>query len=79
MKPYPASTTAPAPTGDVCFYDGAATTPLICKTLATSPNGVQTVHVKVTIAQGSHPITARYAGDATYAPSASKPVTVNVS
>ena len=79
VRPFPASTTAPHPSGSVCFFDGAASTPLICGSLKVSVQGVSSTRVKFTLAAGSHSIQARYSGDTTYASNASKPVLVTVS
>ena len=79
VRPYPASTSAPHPSGAVCFFDGAATTPLTCGALTVSAKGVASTRVKVTLAAGAHFIQARYAGDTTYAASVSKSVYVPVS
>lgn len=79
VKPKVASTTAPLPTGTVCFYDGSATTSLACASLVKSPKGDAIVHVKVTLTAGSHVVTAKYSGNTTYAASQSNPVTFTVS
>lgn len=76
VKPQPSST--PAASGRVCFYDGTATTPLTCQPIAKSAKGVQAARIKVTLSAGSHTLTARYSGDSTYAPQASKPVVITV-
>jgi hypothetical protein len=76
VKPQPANTTAA--TGQVCFYDGPATTPLSCQPIAKSAKGVQSARVKVSLSAGNHTMTARYSGDSTYAPQASKPVVITV-
>jgi hypothetical protein len=77
VKPNPVVGTT-MPTGQVCFYDGASTVPIVCGTLAPSAKGIAVVHVKATLAQGVHTLHAQYAGDANYAARASKPVTVTV-
>ena len=78
VRPFPASTTAPHPTGVVCFFDGTATTPLVCGALSVSVKGVSSTRARVTLAAGFHPIQARYLGDVNYAANASKPVLVTV-
>lgn len=79
VRPYPASTTAAHPSGTVCFFDGAASTPITCGALTVSSKGVSSARVKVTLTAGGHSIQARYSGDATYAAAVSKAVYVQVS
>ncbi len=59
----------PTPTGTVTFFDGAAN----IGTASLNGSGVATLTTSALVV-GTHPITANYAGDATYAPSTSTPV-----
>jgi len=56
----------PTPTGMATFFDGA--TPIA--TVSLNPSGIGTLTTS-SLLVGTHPITAQYAGDATYAPSTS--------
>lgn len=61
-----------APTGSVTFLDGAT----VIGTATLAPDaGTQVARLTIGFRVGSHSLTARYGGDATYAASTSLPVT----
>lgn len=72
----PVAGTGTAPTGSVSFLDGA--TIVGTAPLTTSATGAQVAQLKHGFAAGSHSLTARYEGDATYAPSTSLPASLSV-
>lgn len=72
----PAAGTGQAPTGTVSFLDGAAvvgTAPL-----TTSTSGAQIAQLSHGFTAGTHSLTARYEGNATYASSTSLPASLAV-
>ncbi len=72
----PASGTGTAATGTVTFLDGATT--VGTAPVTTSATGARIAQLKHGLAAGSHSLTARYDGDATYASSTSLPETVSI-
>lgn len=68
------STTTPAGSGTVTFYDGANALGTFSLALLQTQ---QSLSVS-TLSVGSHSLTARYSGDTSYSPSTSTPVVVNV-
>ena len=70
----PATANSAAPTGTVQFFDATATTPFTTATLS----GTTATTAAVTLAAGTHSITAMYVGDTVFGSSASSAATLTV-